>query len=452
MKHPSLPHLLQVALFGGAIATTTTLSFLSPVLSPAVNAALEDSPKALLDEAWQIVNREYVDTTFNRVDWQQVRQELLGREYTSREEAYTALRESLERLEDPYTRFLDPRQYRALTSQTSGELSGIGIRLRLDDNTQSLTVVEPIQNSPAMVAGVQAGDRILAIDGKPTQGMTVDEASELIRGEIGTRITLRIDRTGTGAFDLPLTRERIQLRTVNYALKREGNVQVGYIRLAEFSGHASEQMQQAIEELTKQGAEAFVLDLRGNPGGLLQASIDISRMWMEQGAIVRTVDRAGNSKETTANHTALTNLPLAVLVNGNSASSSEILTGALMDNQRATIVGSRTFGKALVQSVHALSDGSGLAVTIAHYYTPGGTDISHRGITPHVQIDLTDQQRQQLTSNPNLLATPSDPQYAGAVDSLRQSVLANRTLPSQNQQVSERSPETTMDANRRAYQ
>ncbi|HEY9620356.1 MAG TPA: carboxyl-terminal processing protease CtpB [Crinalium sp.] len=429
MKQSRLSHLLHAALFGGALAATTTISLLSPALSPSVQASLQDSPKAVLDEAWQIVNREYVDTTFNRVDWQSVRQELLGREYSSQQEAYDALRAALHRLDDPYTRFMDPRQYDQLTSQTSGELSGVGIRLQANEQTGELAVVEPIPNSPASTAGIRSGDRILAIDGKPTQGMSVEDASNLIRGEVGTRITLRIQREGADAFDLPLVRARIELPTVRYSLKQEGNARIGYIRLNEFSAHASEQMRQAIRDLLNQHVEGFVLDLRGNPGGLLQASVDISRMWLENGSIVKTVDRDGSSEEIAANHTAITDLPLAILVDGNSASSSEILTGALKDNHRATVVGTQTFGKALVQSVHSLSDGSGLAVTIAHYYTPNGTDISHRGIAPDIQISLSDTQRQRLASTPNAFATNADPQYTGAVSALRETILANRNTP-----------------------
>jgi carboxyl-terminal processing protease len=422
-----LSNLLHTALFGGAIATTTTLSLLSPTFSPSVHASLQDSPKAVLDEAWQIVYQEYVDPSFNQVDWQAVRQELLSADYASEQEAYEALRDALERLEDPYTRFMDPEQYRALTRQTSGELSGVGIRLELNSETNALTVVEPLQNSPASTAGIRTGDRILAIDGRSTSGMSVEDASRLIRGEAGTEITLRISRSGSEAFDVPLTRARIELPTVRYSLRQEGDTKIGYIRLGEFSSHAADQMRRAIRDLTNQGAEGFVLDLRGNPGGLLQSSIDISRMWIEAGDIVRTVDRNGASRETSANHTALTELPLAVLVDGNSASSSEILTGALMDNRRATVVGSQTFGKALVQSVHALENGAGLAVTIAHYYTPAGTDISHRGITPDIEINLTDSQRQRLASTPNLLATAdADPQYAGAIAALQPGILANR--------------------------
>jgi carboxyl-terminal processing protease len=257
--------------------------------------------------------------------------------------------------------------------------------------------------------------------------MTVEEASNLIRGEAGTKVSLRLTR-GSKELDLSLTRARIELPTVRYSLKQDANRRVGYIRLNEFSSHAAEQMRKAIQDLTAQNVDGFILDLRGNPGGLLQSSIEISRMWLNQGEIVRTVDRQGKNDDISANQTALTKLPLVVLVDGNSASSSEILTGALKDNNRATIVGTQTFGKALVQSVHSLSDGSGIAVTIAHYYTPKGTDISHKGIAPDVKIDLTEAQRKELTSNPKLIATLEDPQYAQAVVVLQQ-VAKGQSVP-----------------------
>ncbi|GAB4139691.1 MAG: S41 family peptidase [Cyanobacteria bacterium J069] len=420
---------LNVTLFSGTVAAAATVSLLTPVFSSAVNASLQDSPKALLDEAWQIVNREYVDSSFNQVDWLAVRQELLSASYGSREEAYAALRRALQRLQDPYTRFMDPRQFEVLTSQTSGELSGVGIRLQADEQTGAITVVEPIPNSPASRAGVRVGDRILSIDGVSTEGMTLEEASNRIRGEVGTRIVLQIQRETEAATDLTLTRARIELPNVHYTLKQEEGTRIGYIRLTEFSAHSAEQMQRAMEDLLSQQAQGFVLDLRGNPGGLLQASIDISRMWLGNGMIVRTVDRYGANERIRANRTAITDLPLVLLVDGSSASSSEILTGALMDNRRATVVGSKTFGKALVQSVHSLSDGSGLAVTIAHYYTPNGTDISHRGITPNVQVNLTDSQRQQLVSSPTAVASPRDPQYVRAIAVLRSTIATQPAQP-----------------------
>lgn len=424
MQSPRRLSLLQVAFLGGAIAVTTTASIFNPIWCRSVRAALQNSPKTTVDEVWQLVAREYVDGTFNHVDWQATRQSLLSREYTSREQAYDAVREALKQLGDPYTRFLDPKQYQALTSQTSGELTGIGIKLELNEKTKLLTVVEAIENSPALKAGIKAGDQILAIDGKPTQGMQVEEASKLIRGKVGTAINLKIGRQEQGAFDLQLTRANIEVPTVLHTLKQEGNRRVGYIKLQEFNSHAAEQMQRAIQDLNRQQVDAFVLDLRGNPGGLLQSSIEIARMWLEQGAIVRTVDRGGKGEQMAANGTALTKQPLLVLVDGNSASASEILAGALQDNNRAVIIGAPTFGKALVQSVHELSDGSGLAVTVAHYYTPKGTDISHKGITPNIKIDLTEAQERQLASNPKLVGTQNDPQYRRAIQALASNTVA----------------------------
>lgn len=415
---------LKIALFSGAIASTATLSVYAPVWSNSLRTSLQDNnPKILVDEVWQLVNSEYVDGTFNKINWQAVRQDLLSRNYTSREQAYKAVEQALEKLNDPYTRFLDPKQYQALTDQTSGELSGVGIRLELNEKTNRLTVVEAIESSPALKAGIKSGDEILAINGKPTKGLDVQQASSLIRGKAGTLITLKIGRSGNKTFDLKLTRATIEVPTVRYTLKQEGKRKVGYISLREFSSHASEQMQRAIKNLDSQQVDAYVLDLRGNPGGLLTSSIEIARMWLDSGAIVRTVDRDGGSEQSVANRTSLTKLPLAVLVDGNSASASEILAGALQDNNRAIVVGSQTFGKALVQSVHSLSDGSGVAVTIAHYYTPKGTDISHKGITPNIKIDLTEAQAQTLGSNPTLVGTKNDPQYTRAI-----AILANNSV------------------------
>lgn len=382
---------LRQALFTGAIAAVT--AFVMPAWSSSVSAPLKDSPKAVLDEAWQLVFREFVDGKFNQVNWQAQREELLSKNYTSREEAYTALRKALEKLQDPYTRFMDPKQYEALTNQTAGELSGVGMQLTLDETTKAITVVEPIKNSPAIKAGIQSGDRVLAIDGVSTTGMTVEQAANKIRGSVGTNVNLRMGREGEKEFDLTLTRARIELETVTYRVNNEGNRKIGYIQLREFNSHAAEQMQAAIQALTKENVQAFVLDLRGNPGGLLRTSIDIARMWMDTGAIVSTVDRNGKTQEIRNNRTSITKLPVVVLVDSNSASASEILAGALKDNQRGVVMGTQTFGKALVQSVFSLSDGSGLAVTIAHYYTPNGIDISHKGVTPDVKVDISDDQK-----------------------------------------------------------
>ena len=423
---------LQAALIGGAIATTATIAVFAQAGTRSVYAALQDSPKALVDQVWQLVNREYVDDKFNQQDWQAIRQSLLSKDYTSKEEAYVAIRAALQKLGDPYTRFMNPQQYESLTSQTSGEVSGIGIRMQVNEKTKRLTVIEAIDNSPALKAGLKSGDEILAIDGKSTLKMTVEDGSKLIRGQVGTTVSLELERPGS-KFKIKLTRATIEVPTVRYTLKQEGNRRVGYIRLQEFSSHAADQMRAAIRRGNSEKVDSYVLDLRGNPGGLLNASIEIARMWLNEGHIVKTVDRKGWSAQTRANGTAMTKLPLAILVDGNSASASEILTGALKDNKRAVVVGSQTFGKALVQSVHELEDGSGLAVTIAHYYTPNGTDINHKGIAPDIKLDLTQTQERHLASNPSLIGTNSDPQYARAIAALSNGKLA-QTGKSQNSQ------------------
>ncbi len=426
---------LRSAFIGGAIATTAAVSVFVPVWCRSVRAALQDSPKAIVDQVWQLVNREYVDGSFNNQNWQTARKTLLSKNYTSREQAYTTIRQTLKRLGDPYTRFMDPKEYQSLTSQTSGEVSGIGIRMEKNPQTQLLTIVEALENSPALSAGIKAGDVILAIDGKPTKNMEIEDASNLIRGKVGTSIDLRMGRAAQKEFDVKLTRATIEVPTVRYTLRKEGNRQIGYINLREFSAHAAEQMQRAIRNLNASNVDGFVLDLRGNPGGLLNASIEIARMWLDEGSIVRTEDRKGGSELTKANSTALTKRPLVVLVDNNSASASEILTGALKDNKRATVVGSKTFGKALVQSVHELADGSGIAITIAHYYTPKGTDINKKGITPDIEMDLTASEQRELASDPRLIGTNKDPHYARAL-----SILSNKNFASQEQNHFSRKP------------
>ncbi len=409
--------------FGSNCALALLVALISQV-SLAQNSSpdmLKDSPKAVLDEAWQIVNRDYVDRQFNHVDWLQVRQTLLSQSYTSRAAAYTALKAALEKLNDRYTRFLTPEEFQALNSNDiNGELTGVGLQLASDPHSKALIVVKAIAQSPALRAGVQPGDVILAIDGHPTAGMSPEQATNQIRGAEKTSVKLLFSRPQHPNYTLTLTRQRIELPIVDYALRQQGNQRIGYIRLDEFSGHAAEQMKHAIDDLTQHQADRFVLDLRGNPGGLLEQENAIARMWLNQGAIVRIVDRSGNSDQIEANHTALTNRPLAILVDGGSASASEIITGALKDNHRAVVIGTQTFGKALVQSVNPLSDGSGLNVTIAHYFTPAGLDINHRGITPDVVSPLTEPQQQELANHPDELGTDRDPQFNRAIATLSQ--------------------------------
>jgi len=411
---PSISSAAAFLVAAGGLATAA-LTLLLPLPGDIARAELEPSPKAVLDEAWQVVNTHFVDDTFNQTDWLAVREDLLSRDYSSPESAYVALRRALATLEDPYTRFLNPEQFSALTTQTAGELSGIGLRLREETSLSTLAVTEPLPNSPAIRAGLRSGDLILKIDGRSTAGMSVDGAAQLIRGSVGSPVTLTIRRGSQAEYDVTLVRAQIEVPAVDYDVQIEDGKAIGYIRLTEFNSHAHEQMYRAIRELEAEAVQAFVLDLRGNPGGLLDVSVQIARMWIDEGAIVQTIDRHGNADTLEATNMALSDRPLTVLVDRGSASASEVLAGALSDNNRATIVGSQTYGKALVQAVNSLSDGSGLAVTVAHYYTPNGTDISSTGIAPDIRVDLTASQQLHLSRNPHLLGTADDPSYARAV-------------------------------------
>ncbi|MCY7273233.1 MAG: PDZ domain-containing protein [Phormidesmis sp. CAN_BIN44] len=390
-----------------------------------VQAFLRENPKEVVDEVWNIIDRSFVDGTFHQVDWKAVRTQYLNRDYASKKDAYDAIREMLKKLGDPYTRFMDPEEYKNMQIDTSGELTGVGIQLAADEKTKKLTVISPIEGSPAAKAGILAKDIITKIDDTSTDGMDVNKAVTLIRGAVGSQVQLTVLRNNQ-EFSYSLKRDKIEIHPVRYSLKKAPTGNVGYIRLVQFSANAAPEMREAIQNLEKQQVTGYVLDLRSNPGGLLYASVDIARMWIQEGGIVSTVDRQGEFDREDADRRALTDKPLVVLVDGGSASASEILSGALQDNSRGTIVGAKTFGKGLVQSVRGLQDGSGLAVTIAKYLTPKGRDINKHGIDPDVVIELSDQQRQALGRDRDKIGTPEDPQFAKALQVLNQQTSAKK--------------------------
>jgi carboxyl-terminal processing protease len=391
---------------------------------------VQNSSKELIDEVWQIIAHQYVDPTFNNQDWQKVRQEYLSRSYKTQEEGYKATREMLKKLEDPYTRFMDPKEFQNMQIDTSGELIGVGIQLSKDDKTKELVVIAPIEDTPAYKAGILPKDVITKINDKSTKGMDVNDAVNLIRGKPNTQVKITIKRDNK-EIDYNLARAHIQIHPVKARIENSSIGQVGYIRLNQFSAQASQEMRDAIEDFEKKSVDGYILDLRSNPGGLLYSSIDIARMWLSDGTIVSTVDRKGEDDRKWASSKAMTNKPLVVLVDGGSASASEILSGALQDNHRATIVGQKTFGKGLVQSVRPLADGSGLAVTIAKYLTPSGRDINKHGIDPDVVVELKEKDREKLIGERELIGTLKDPQYAKGLDILVQEVKAKRGTTNQ---------------------
>ena len=400
-------------------------------------ASFRGSPKELIDEVWQIIDKSYVDGTFNQVDWKAVRNDYLNRSYTSDEEAYEAIREMLKKLDDPYTRFMNPEEFKNMQVETSGELTGVGIQLTQDEKTKKLVVISPIEDTPAFNAGIQAKDIITKIDGKSTDGMDTNQAVSLIRGQVNTEVTLTILRNSK-ELEFKLKRAKIEIHPVRHSVQKSSIGEVGYIRLNQFSANAASEMRSAIKDLEQKKVTGYILDLRSNPGGLLFGSIEIARMWLKEGTIVSTVDRVGEADRQTANKKELTDKPLVVLVDGGSASASEILSGALQDNKRAVLVGTKTFGKGLVQSVRGVGNGAGLAVTIAKYFTPNGTDINHAGIEPDFKIELSDAQKQDLRSDRDKIGTNSDPQYAKALE-----VLTNQVTGKTVNQKAESKPNAT---------
>jgi len=414
----------QVLVLGTTAVALSTVAVTGAGIHLTQSQALfQDSPKEVIDEVWQIINYQYVDTNFNNKDWVKVRQEYLDKSYTDKEDAYKAIRKMLGQLGDPYTRFMDPEEFQNMQIDTSGELTGVGIQIAKDEKTDRLLVIAPIEDTPAFKAGILAQDLIIKIDGVDTKGMDVNDAVNLIRGKSGTKVTLTVNRDGKES-DYELARERIEIHPVRAHLENTSVGKVGYIRLTQFSQQSAQEMREAIEDLESKQVTSYVLDLRSNPGGLLYSSIDIARMWIDEGTIVSTVDRKGESDRKSANNSALTDKPLVVLVDGGSASASEILSGALQDNKRATLLGTKTFGKGLVQSVRSLGDGSGLAVTIAKYLTPSGRDINKHGIEPDVVLKLNVEQLKALQSDRKAVGTLKDPQFIKAVDVLSENLKA----------------------------
>ena len=421
-KSPLSPHSQSrnLLLILGAGGLTAAIAVAAPGLGlPSTNSSsITNSPKEVIDQVWQIVYRDFLDSSgkYSPETWTSLRRNLLAKSYAGTDESYEAIRGMLASLDDPYTRFLDPKEFKEMQIDTSGELTGVGIQITLDKDTKEILVVSPIEGTPASRAGVQPKDVIVSIDGKSTKGMTTEDAVKLIRGQEGSQVTLGLRRKGE-VVTVPLKRARIEIQAVESRLNTAGDgKKVGYIRLKQFNANAAREMRAAIRELETQGADGYVLDLRSNPGGLLEASIDIARQWLDEGTIVSTKTRDGIQDVRRATGSALTSSPVVVLVNEGSASASEILSGALQDNKRAVLVGQKTFGKGLVQSVRGLSDGSGLTVTIAKYLTPKGTDIHKNGIKPDVNIKLSDEEIQSLTVEQ--LGTGKDSQYRAAETTL----------------------------------
>ncbi|MDA7084788.1 S41 family peptidase [Pseudomonas sp. SA3-5] len=307
---------------------------------------------------------------------------------------------------DPHSAYLDPEAFRELQESTSGEFGGLGIEVGLEDGF--IKVVSPIDDTPASKAGIQPGDLIVKIDGQPTKGLSMIEAVDRMRGEAGSKILLTLVREGGKPFDVELTRAVIKVRSVKSQLLDDS---YGYLRITQFQVNTGEEVGKALNKLRRDNGKklrGLVLDLRNNPGGVLQAAVEVTDHFLKKGLIVYTEGRIANSelRFSADPADASEGVPLVVLINGGSASASEIVAGALQDHKRGVLMGTDSFGKGSVQTVLPLNNNSALKLTTALYYTPNGRSIQAQGIVPDIEVaraKLTQEQGERNIKEADLL-------------------------------------------------
>jgi carboxyl-terminal processing protease len=298
---------------------------------------------------------------------------------------YGAIQGMLYSLGDPYTSFVPPDVARILREDTSGTFEGIGAYVE-EAPGGGVHIVRVFEDAPAREAGLRAGDLVIAADGVELRGMILNEALLLIRGPAGTEVTLTVLREGEPEpIDITITRAKIDMPTTEARMLEDN---IGYVALFEFNAQASERLEEAIEGLLDQGAEALILDLRNNPGGFLDQAIKVSDLFLPKGVVLTQRDVDGNETEHKSDSGDLAeDIPLVILINGNSASAAEIVAGAVQDLGRGTLIGETTFGKGSVQLLYDLSDGSQLRITYANWYTPNGTSLSEQGVSPDITVE-----------------------------------------------------------------
>jgi carboxyl-terminal processing protease len=301
------------------------------------------------------------------------------------ERVYGAIQGMLYSLGDPYTSFVPPDVARILREDTSGAFEGIGAYVE-EAPSGGVHIVRVFEDAPARKAGLRAGDLVVAADGVDIRGMILNEALLLIRGPAGTEVTLTVLREGEPEpLEITITRAKIDVPTTESRMLEDN---IGYVALFDFNAQAGKRLEEAIEELLDQGAEALILDLRNNPGGFLDQAIKVSDLFLPKGVVLLQRDVDGNETEhKSGNGDLAEDIPLVILINGNSASAAEIVAGAVQDLGRGTLIGETTFGKGSVQLLYDLSDGSQLRITYANWYTPKGTSLSEQGVSPDITVE-----------------------------------------------------------------
>jgi len=371
-----------------AVLLVLTLSLGGGVASKSNDSAATYENLKLFTEVLSIVQNQYVD------------------EVPPRDLIYSAIKGTLRGL-DPHSSFLDPEMYKEMQVETSGSFGGLGIEITLKDDV--LTVVAPIEGTPAHRAGIHPGDRIVKIEGITTKDMQLTDAVKRMRGKPGTKVTISVVREGwTEPKDFQITREQIRVQSVRNMQLEPG---IEYIRLRQFQEQTASDLETALEQYSKDGKlQGLILDMRNNPGGLLTASVEVAEKFLDSGRLVVYTEgrvRNQNMRFQANSKRVFSDFPIVVLVNQGSASASEIVAGALQDWGRAVLLGTQTFGKGSVQTIIPLSDGSGLRLTTAKYFTPKGRSIHGKGITPDILVE-----QPKVTAAPGESPPPSGTETA----------------------------------------
>jgi carboxyl-terminal processing protease len=414
-------------LFAAAVAAVVLLSLRQDLGAASPNSAETYKQLNLFGEVFERVRAEYVDDVSDN---------------SLVESAINGMLTSL----DPHSNYLNTKNFNDMKVQTRGEFGGLGIEVSMENGL--VKVVSPIDDTPAARAGLKPGDLITHLDGDPVQGMTLPEAVEKMRGPVSSEIKLTIRREGRDPFDVKLTRATIRIQSVRSHLEGDN---IGYIRVTTFNEQTDTGLGNAMKNLKQQAGNKLVgvvLDLRNNPGGLLDQAVAVSDAFLEKGEIVSTRGRRGEDAQRYNARTGdiASGLPVVVLINGGSASASEIVAGALQDHHRAILLGTRTFGKGSVQTIIPLPGHGAMRLTTARYYTPSGRSIQAKGIDPDIVVDAAKIEKaaekgeakapekrddagegsaEQSTVDPSIIGTPADYQLTRAVDMLRGIALFN---------------------------
>ncbi|MEK9157629.1 MAG: S41 family peptidase [Patescibacteria group bacterium] len=383
IKKVSIPLIIVIALlagFGGGIVYSNRETSTQAVIQKLINqddGKAENVDFSLFWKVWDSVSSKYVDKS--KLDNQKM--------------VYGAIEGMVNAIGDPYTVFFEPVVSTKFKEEITGSFAGVGIEL--GDKDGVMTVIAPLPDTPAMRAGVQSGDKILSIDGVSTSGVSTDEGVKKIRGKAGTKVTIIFGIANNKTREVTITREVIKVPTVVWKMIEKDGKHVAYVQIYSFNEVVDGAFAKAVQEILKSNADSLIVDLRGNPGGLLDSAINLAGYMLPKGqTVVSEVFRDGTKNNFTADgNSSLLKYPTVFLINGGSASASEILAGAIHDNRHIKLVGEKSFGKGSVQELQDFGGGSSLKVTIAKWYTPAGINISTKGIEADVEVKLTDEQR-----------------------------------------------------------